>query len=103
MPLDWSPFVELVRRHRHFLLTTHVRPDPDGLGSMLGLADALRAGGKQVDMLIASVWPPRYDFLDPKREIRRYQADDGAALRQAECVIVLDTGTWNQLGDFGAF
>ena len=46
MPLDWAPFVELVRRHRRFLLTTHVRPDGDGLGSMLALADALEHAGQ---------------------------------------------------------
>ena len=27
MPIDWSPFVDLVRNHQRFLLTTHVRPD----------------------------------------------------------------------------
>ena len=41
MSLDWSPFVDFVRRHRRFLLTTHVRPDGDGLGSMLALAEVL--------------------------------------------------------------
>ena len=46
MPLDWKPFVDLVRSHRRFLLTTHVRPDGDGLGSMLALADVLETQGK---------------------------------------------------------
>ena len=41
MPLDWSPFVDIVQRHQRFLLTTHVRPDGDGLGSMLALADTI--------------------------------------------------------------
>jgi phosphoesterase RecJ-like protein len=102
MPLDWSAFVELVQRHRRFLLTTHVRPDGDGLGSMLALADALEARGKSVQMVVASVLPPRYDFLDPRQRVRRF-APPGEAYRQAEAVIILDTGTWNQLGDFGEF
>ena len=55
-----------MHRHRRFLLTTHVRPDADGLGSMLGLAEVLRRQGKEVRLLIASAWPPRYDFLDPE-------------------------------------
>ena len=41
MPLDWAPFVDLVRNHQRFVLTTHVRPDGDGLGSMLALAAAV--------------------------------------------------------------
>jgi phosphoesterase RecJ-like protein len=102
MPIDWTPLVEIIRRHKRFLLTTHVRPDPDGLGSQLGLADALEHMGKEVQLVIASNWPPRYDFLDPGKRIRRFTppADE---LRQVDAVIVLDTGTWGQLGDFGPF
>jgi phosphoesterase RecJ-like protein len=100
MPIDWSPFVELVRRHGRFLLTTHVRPDGDGLGSMLALADVLQGMGKTARLTVASFLPPRYDFLDPTRRVRHFQPP-GDEYRDAEVAIVLDTGTWNQLGDFG--
>src|SRR5262245_55475416 len=100
MPIDWAPFVELVRRHNRFLLTTHVRPDGDGLGSMLALANTLEAMGKSARMVVASVLPPRYDFLEPTRRVQRFHLS-GEELRDAEAVVVLDTGTWNQLGDFG--
>jgi phosphoesterase RecJ-like protein len=100
MPIDWSPFCDLVRRHQRFLLTTHVRPDGDGLGSMLALADVLQEQGKTVQMTVASVLPPRYDFLDPTGRIRRFDPP-GDEFRVADMAIVLDTGTWNQLGDFG--
>src|SRR5262245_46986360 len=102
MPLDWAPFVDFVRHHQRFLLTTHVRPDGDGLGSQLALAEALRSLGKQVRQIIASKYPPRYDFLDPEHTIERFEPP-GDAWRDADAVIVLDTGTWNQLGDFGPF
>lgn len=102
--LDWSSFVDLVRSHQRFVLTTHVRPDGDGLGSMLALAEVLEAPplSKAVRMTVASVVPPRYDFLDPARRIRRFEPP-GALYRDSDAVIVLDTGTWNQLGDFAAF
>jgi phosphoesterase RecJ-like protein len=102
MPLDWSPLVDLLRRSQRFLLTTHVRPDGDGLGSMLALADTLERLGKQVRTLIASAPVPRYDFLDPQKRITRF-APPGEQYRDADAVLVLDTGTWNQLGDFGPF
>jgi phosphoesterase RecJ-like protein len=102
MPLDWTPFVDFVRRQQRFLLTTHIRPDADGLGSQLALAEALERMGKETRLVIASTWPPRYNFLDPERRVERF-APPGAAWRDAEAVIILDTGTWNQLGDFGAF
>src|SRR6266704_974462 len=87
MPINWSPLVDLVRRHQRFLLTTHVRPDPDGLGSQLALADVLESMGKQVHMVIASTWPPRYSFLDPERRIRRFEPP-GDAYRNAEVMVV---------------
>jgi phosphoesterase RecJ-like protein len=98
--LNWTPIVDAIRSHQRFLLTTHVRPDPDGLGSVLGLAEVLAGMGKQTRMLISSVWPPRYDFMDPERRIARFQLP-GDEYRDTEVVIILDTGTWGQLGDFG--
>lgn len=102
MPIAWGPFVEFVRRHQRFLLTTHIRPDGDGLGSMLGLADVLGHHGKQVRMTVASVLPARYDFLNAGGRIERFQPP-GDAYRDLDAILVLDTGTWNQLGDFGPF
>src|SRR5262245_31789715 len=102
MPLDWAPFFDLVHSHQRFLLTTHIRPDGDGLGSMLALADVLQAHGKTVQLVVASVLPPRYAFLDPERRIQRFTLP-GEEWSGAEAVFVLDTGTWNQLGNFGPF
>lgn len=102
MPIEWTPFVDLVQRHHKFLITTHVRPDPDGLGSQLGLTAILEQMGKEVRLVISSNWPPRYDFLDPSRRIKRFQLP-GNDYRDAEVIIILDTGTWGQLGDFGSF
>lgn len=102
MPLDWAPFVTLVRQHHRFLLTTHVRPDGDGLGSMLAMADALEQLGKQVRLTVASSIPPRYHFLDPQRRVQTFAAP-GEEYRGADAILVLDTGTWNQLGAFGPF
>jgi phosphoesterase RecJ-like protein len=100
MPLDWSPFVKLVDTHQHFLLTAHIRPDGDALGSLLALADALQQRGKTVQATIASSIPPRYAFLDPEHRVVPFRLP-GDEYRSAQVVVVLDTGTWNQLGDFG--
>jgi phosphoesterase RecJ-like protein len=103
MPLDWTPFVELVRRSNRFLVMTHVRPDGDALGSELALAAALRQQGKQARVVIASNLPPRYKFLDADgTKIERFTAP-GDGFRNCDAVIIVDTGTWNQIGDFGPF
>lgn len=103
MPIDWTPFVDLVCRHQRFLLTTHIRPDGDGLGSMLALAEVLQLHGKQTRQVVASALPPRYDFLyTPDLGVERFTLP-GDEWRDVDAVIVIDTGTWNQLGDFGPF
>ncbi len=48
---------DILRRHRRFLLTTHINPDGDGLGSELALAHWLRANGKDVAILNHSSTP----------------------------------------------
>ena len=44
--MDWTPLKELIDRHSSFLITSHVRPDADALGSELGLRAILLALGK---------------------------------------------------------
>lgn len=102
MPVDWSPLVELVEKRQNFLLTTHIRPDGDGLGSMLALGEILLQRGKQVQMVVASLLPDRYAFLDPDRHVQVFHEPEQKH-RNADAIIVLDTGTWNQLGSFGVF
>ena len=103
MPIDWSPFVEFVNSHQRFLIMTHVRPDGDALGSEIGLACALRHLGKSARVAIASDLGPRYEFANSETTpIERFEAP-GDEFRDVDAIIVVDTGTWNQLGDFGPF
>ena len=103
MPIDWSPFVDFVRTHQKFLIMTHVRPDGDALGSEIGLACALRQLGKSVRVVVASDLGPRYEFANSDTTpIERFHAP-GDEFRNVDAIIVVDTGTWSQLGDFGPF
>lgn len=102
MPLNWSPFVDFVRRHSHFLLTTHVRPDGDGLGSILALGEAVQGLGKQVQLVIPSKLPPRYSFLDQQNGIQVF-APPGDRYQSCDAILIMDTGTWNQLVEVGEF
>ncbi len=99
MPVDWSPLVELLRKHERPLLMTHIRPDADGLGAQLALHEALTQMGKKPRVVIGSKLPPRYGFLDPHRSV--IEDFQPAKVADTDLAIVLDTGTWNQLGDFG--
>jgi bifunctional oligoribonuclease and PAP phosphatase NrnA len=55
--------VRLVQGGQRFLLTCHVMPDADALGSMLGLAEVLRSLGKDVYLYNRDPVPPQLTFL----------------------------------------
>ena len=48
MTIDWTPLGDSIETHDRFLVTTHVRPDGDALGSEVGMAGLLRQKGKDV-------------------------------------------------------
>jgi phosphoesterase RecJ-like protein len=97
--IDWSPFVELVHAHQRFVITCHIRPDCDALGSELALAAALGQLGKQVLVANAFELPPNYRFLAPEGKLKRLGVDvSPAEIEDHEVLIVVDTMAWGQLG-----
>lgn len=99
MSIHWPSFVEEIQQHQSFILTSHIRPDCDALGSELGMAAILRTLGKDVQIVNAHRTPPALQFLDPAGRIdvlgETIEADDV----RADCLMVLDTSAWAQLGD----
>lgn len=101
MSIDWTPLADLIETHDRFLVTTHVRPDGDALGSEVGMAGLLRQKGKDVRVVNSSRTPPRYDFLDPDGTLfEHYGAESGPPdLSDREVAVILDLSAWSQLGD----
>ncbi|HOJ00557.1 MAG TPA: bifunctional oligoribonuclease/PAP phosphatase NrnA [Anaerolineaceae bacterium] len=50
------------------ILVTHVRPDGDAVGSVLGFAEALRGYGKEVHIAFEETLPVRFRFLEEKEK-----------------------------------
>ncbi|MGO8750015.1 MAG: DHH family phosphoesterase [Thermoguttaceae bacterium] len=100
--IDWSRFTSLVRGAERILLTTHVRPDCDAVGSVLGMARILDRLGKAVMIVADFDLPPTFRFLDPDRRIQRVDRDVSTEqLAVVELLMVLDTSAWAQLGTMG--
>ncbi len=102
MSIDWPRFVEIVGAHQKFLLTSHIRPDCDALGSELGMAGVLDALNKDVLIVNGQETPPNLAFIDPAKRIRVIDQDiQQSELDDVEVLIVLDTSAWAQLGPMG--
>ena len=69
MRLDWSTLLEVLRGCSKVVLTSHVRPDCDALGSELGMAGILEAIGKHVRIVNAQATPASLKWIDPRGKI----------------------------------
>lgn len=100
--VDWPRFVELIRSHQRFLLTTHIRPDCDAVGSTMAMVGILEQLGKQVRIVAAFELPSNLRFLDPQRRIEQFDKDVALKdLEEIDLLLVLDTSAWAQLGRMG--
>jgi phosphoesterase RecJ-like protein len=98
MSIDWRPFTKLVGEARSFVLTSHMRPDCDAIGSELGLALALRSLGKTVRIVNGDPVPPHIGFIDPNHDVEVLGRDVAASDLNCDVLAVLDTSAWSQLG-----
>ena len=94
--------LETVTAASHIILVTHVHPDGDALGSLLGLADILESQGKKVFRYLEEPVSHLYDFL-PDSDL--VETDMAALVRFAEggtegkvLGISLDCGDCDRLG-----
>jgi len=100
--IDWPRFVEIVQSHQRFLVTSHVRPDCDAMGSELAMADILEGLGKEVLVVNDFAVPPNYRFVDPGKRLKQLGVDVSAdELNAYEVLVILDTSAWAQLGAMG--
>ncbi|MBX3444119.1 MAG: bifunctional oligoribonuclease/PAP phosphatase NrnA [Planctomyces sp.] len=98
MGIDWKPLLDIIHGAQRFVITSHVRPDGDALGSELGLAGALQSLGKDVRIINPSATPNHLMFLDPQQQVRKLGDGVTAAnALEADVHIIVDTSAWQQL------
>ena len=82
-----------IQASRRILLVTHLRPDGDAVGSLLGLGLALRYVGKVVQMVSPDGVPSSYRHLPGSQDV--IQQPDG----EVDMVIVLDCSDIQRVGN----
>lgn len=98
----WKPVQRYIRNHEKFVVTSHIHPDGDAIGSEVALAAFLRDLGKTVTIVNSSPTAQNNRFLDPEGAIRVYPERCGSdVLDGVEAVFIVDVNNWAHLGRFG--
>lgn len=101
MPEDYDLLLAALSTARRVLITTHIRPDGDALGSTAAMALGLRAKGIEARVLLLSHLPSKYAFIYRELGIDHFDVEKGwpgdFSLAPYDTLLVVDTGTWSQL------
>ncbi len=101
MPDSYQQVIDKLRPSKKVLITTHVRPDGDALGSSAAMALALRKIKIDSEILLLSHLPRKYAFLFNDHGVSHIDAEAGIPshlnLDHYDALLVVDTGTWSQL------
>lgn len=66
-----SAIRRLLQNARSVVIVSHIRPDADAVGSLLGLGLPLLAAGKRVQMVLQDGMPEKYSFLPGADRVTR--------------------------------
>jgi len=83
---------ERLRKAKYVLLTSHIRPDGDAIGSLIGMGLALEGADKSVQMVLVDGVPSNYRYLEGSERVRK--EPDG----NFDTFIAVDCADFKRLG-----
>ena len=97
----YQQIIDRLARCKRVLLTTHVRPDGDALGSVAAMSLAMNKAGIETEVLLLSHLPRKYAFVFQENAIVHHDVEKGwpepFPFERFDALLVMDTGTWSQL------
>jgi bifunctional oligoribonuclease and PAP phosphatase NrnA len=94
--MEWSSATELLTAAERIAIVTHVSPDGDAIGSLLGLGHALRDSGKVVTLAVDEGVPSSLEFLPGVGEVQKNL--NGA---EVDLIIAVDCADESRMGHAG--
>lgn len=98
MTIDWSAATQAIDAAQTILVVTHIKPDGDAIGSLLGLANALRERGRTVDAAVDDGVPSIFLFIAGVETVKS-SLDAG----QWDLMISVDASDEERIGLTGAY
>lgn len=97
--VNFDRFNSLIKQSKTIVITTHISPDADGIGSQIALAHALTKLGKQVVCLNEEALEPRYKYLDKMSIVEGFAKSHLTKLKKIDLFIIVDANSLERIGD----
>ncbi len=89
--IDYNLLARIIKENNSFVITTHVNPDGDAIGSEMGLFYVLKQLNKNVKIINHSGTPYSLEFLDKDGVIERYRVEKhNSIIKNADVIFFLD-------------
>ena len=90
--MEFAEILDVINKSESFIITSHIMPDGDSVGSLLAMTLFLEGLGKNVIPMVRDPIPKRYLFLPGSEDIQK------ACDEFSDVVICLDSGDEERLG-----
>ncbi len=94
----------LLAEKKKIVVTAHKAPDGDAIGSILGLAQFLRAKGHDVECVVPDAYPNFLKWMPGQKDILKYNRHWTPVKRhfkEADIIFLLDYNALNRIGEMG--
>lgn len=91
-----SPIINVLQKEDNFLITAHIRPEGDSIGSQLAMSILLQKLGKKVTIINEDPLPETYRFLPQSEKILTYSPEHERS--RFNVAIVLDCNQLERVG-----
>ena len=100
----YQHLINLIEKHDNFLLTAHVNPDGDSIGSLLGLQYLLEPYAQKIDIVLADPAPQYLRFLNGVNDIYLVNdLPDEIKEKDYDLYFILDCSALDRIGQVKDF
>lgn len=102
--MDFSKIVKIIEQNNSFLITSHINPDADAIGSELGFYYLLKKLNKIARIVNVSKTPYYLEFLDTSNIIEIFQENKHSELfNSVDVLVALDFQQLKRIADMQKF
>lgn len=100
--INWKKLNQDIESSNRIVLSTHMSPDGDGLGSASAMFHYISSLGMECKIIQISEFPDQYDFLNKNGIIETYDMEvHDSWISEADLALIFDVGAYNRLGPLG--